>query len=396
MSKFIFWHCSQVLTLALVSVCLFAVSWAASEDLPAVGTMRVEVSDVSPRYEFVGRVEAVNAVDIRSRIDGFLESRLFDEGATVGKDQDLFVIERSTYEIALKDAQAALISAQASLLDAERRLQRNQSLSRQTVPQATLEESETARDTARANVMSAEAKVSQAELNLSYTRVKSPIEGRIGQAAFSVGSLVGPSSGALARVVQMDPIRVVFSLSDRSILDLRAAAGGANKDELVKRFIPRLRLSNNQNYEQAGKVEFFGNEIDPQTGTLPIRTLFANPQSLLVPGQFVTVIVGEAQQKLRPVVSFNAIQQDREGRYVLLLDSQGRLDLRRIKVFEQKGSGWVVEEGLKGGETIVVEGLQHVAPGALVRATDVSASVAAAQAVGTSSGSASPPGTSPP
>lgn len=396
MSKFIFWHCSQVLTLAFVSVGLFAVGWAASDDLPAVGTMRVEVSDVSPRHEFVGRVEAVNAVDVRSRIDGFLESRLFDEGAIVSKDQDLFVIERSSYEIALKDAQAALLSAQASLLDAERRLQRNQSLSRQTVPQATLEESQTARDTARANVMSAEAKVSQAELNLSYTRVKSPIEGRIGQAAFSVGSLVGPSSGTLARVVQMDPIRVVFSLSDRSILDLRAAAGGASKDELVKRFIPRLRLSNNQNYEQAGKVEFFGNEIDPQTGTLPIRTLFANPQSMLVPGQFVTVVVGDAQPRLRPVVPSGAIQQDREGRFVLLLNGQSRLDIRRIKVSDQIGSGWVVEEGLEGGETIVVEGLQHASPGALVKATDVSASVAAAQAAVPASASTSPSGTAKP
>ncbi|AWI58803.1 hypothetical protein AB395_00003160 [Sinorhizobium fredii CCBAU 45436] len=362
-----------------------------AQSAPVVGVMTVQVEDVSPGYEFVGRVEALNAVDIRARIEGFLENRSFAEGQNVEKDQDLFTLERMAYELALQDAQAALVSAQTTLDNGERQFQRNQAL-RSTVSQAVLEASQAARDTARANVLSAQARVNQAELNLGYTRIKAPIEGRIGRAAFSVGSLVGPSSEPLARVVQIDPIRVVFSVSDRTILDLRAAAGGAEKDALAKRYALKLRLSNDEPYQQAGKVEFFENEIDVQTATLPIRALFANPQSLLMPGQFVTVIVEPADREQRPVVPIGSVEQDREGRFVLVVDGESRATVQRIRVSTQLGQNWVVEEGLKGGETLIVQGLQRVSPGAVVEAQSISAGDAATDAAPPTSASA--PGSS--
>ncbi|MET4686117.1 efflux RND transporter periplasmic adaptor subunit [Sinorhizobium fredii] len=362
-----------------------------AQSAPVVGVMTVQVEDVSPGYEFVGRVEALNAVDIRARIEGFLENRSFAEGQNVEKDQDLFTLERMAYELALQDAQAALVSAQTTLDNDERQFQRNQAL-RSTVSQAVLEASQAARDTARANVLSAQARVNQAELNLGYTRIKAPIGGRIGRAAFSVGSLVGPSSEPLARVVQIDPIRVVFSVSDRTILDLRAAAGGAEKDALAKRYALKLRLSNDEPYQQAGKVEFFGNEVDVQTGTLPIRALFDNPQSLLMPGQFVTVIVEPADRQQRPVVPIGSVEQDRDGRFVLVVDGESRATVQRIRVSTQLGQNWVVEEGLKGGETLIVQGLQRVSPGAVVEAQSISAGDAATNAAAPTS--ASPPGSS--
>ncbi|CCE97358.1 putative efflux transporter, RND family, MFP subunit [Sinorhizobium fredii HH103] len=362
-----------------------------AQSAPVVGVMTVQVEDVSPGYEFVGRVEALNAVDIRARIEGFLENRSFAEGQNVEKDQDLFTLERMAYELALQDAQAALVSAQTTLDNGERQFQRNQAL-RSTVSQAVLEASQAARDTARANVLSAQARVNQAELNLGYTRIKAPIGGRIGRAAFSVGSLVGPSSEPLARVVQIDPIRVVFSVSDRTILDLRAAAGGAEKDALAKRYALKLRLSNDEPYQQAGKVEFFENEIDVQTGTLPIRALFANPQSLLMPGQFVTVIVEPADRQQRPVVPIGSVEQDRDGRFVLVVDGESRATVQRIRVSTQLGQNWVVEEGLKGGETLIVQGLQRVSPGAVVEAQSISAGDAATNAATPTSASA--PGSS--
>ncbi|APG92491.1 RND family efflux transporter MFP subunit [Sinorhizobium americanum] len=347
-----------------------------------MGVMAVQVEDVSPDHEFVGRVEALNAVDIRARIEGFLERRLFAEGQDVAKDQDLFTLERTTYELALQDAQAAVASAETTLDNAERQFQRNQALTQRTVSQAVLEESQAARDTARANVLSAQARVNQAELNLGYTHIRAPIGGRIGRAAFSVGSLVSPSSEPLARVVQTDPIRVVFSVSDRTILDLRAAAGGAGKDELAKRYVLKLRLSNGEPYQESGKVEFFGNEVDVQTGTLPIRALFANQRSLLMPGQFVTVIVEPAEREERPVVPVGSVEQDREGRFVLVVDDESRATVRRIRASVQVGQNWVVEEGLKGGETLIVEGLQRVSPGAVVEAQSVSPDNAATNAAG--------------
>ncbi|ACP26602.1 efflux transporter, RND family, MFP subunit [Sinorhizobium fredii NGR234] len=377
--------------LGLGSLLFCATADGIAQNAPVVGVMTVQVEDVSPGYEFVGRVEALNAVDIRARIEGFLENRLFAEGQNVDKDQDLFTLERTAYELALQDAQAVLVAAQTTLDNAERQFQRNQAL-RSTVSQAVLEESQAARDTARAGVLSAQARVEQAEINLGYTHIKAPIGGRIGRAAFSVGSLVSPSSEPLARVVQADPIRVVFSVSDRTILDLRTAAGGAGKDELAKRYTLKLRLSNGEPYQQAGKVEFFENEVDVQTGTLPIRALFANAQSLLMPGQFVTVIVEPADRQQRPVVPIGAVEQDRDGRFVLVVDGESRAAVQRIRVSTQLGQNWVVEEGLKGGEQLIVQGLQRVSPGAAVEAQSVSAGDAATNVMAPTSGSA--PGSS--
>jgi membrane fusion protein (multidrug efflux system) len=356
-------HLRHLVLLAALSV----TPTALQAQTAAVGTMTVQVEDVSPRHEFVGRVEAMDSVDLRSRIDGFIEKRLFDEGSVVEAGQPLFLIDARGLEIALDEARANLASAKASEADAVRRLERNRSLS-QTVSRAVLEESQAARENAGAAVLSAEARVRQAELNLSYTRITSPLAGRIGGASLSAGSFVNASSPALARVVQMDPIRVVFSVSDRAVLDLRTAAGEISKDELARRFEPSLRLSNGQPYDRTGKIEFFGNEIDERTGTLAVRAQFANPALLLVPGQFVTVVIAETERKMRPVVPLGAVQQDREGRYVLLVDGDGKAALRRITVSEQANGNWTVDSGLEGGETLIVEGLANVTEGSPVEA----------------------------
>lgn len=338
---------------------------AQADDTPKVATITVALEDVSPKHEFVGRVEALNAVDIRSRIDGFVDRRLFEEGAVVDEGQELFKIDSRALEIALADANANLARAKATLLDAERQMTRNQSLN-QTVARATIEQSETARDTAAANLQSAEAAVKQAELNLSYSRIMSPLKGRIGTAAFSPGSFVTTASPALARVVQMDPVRVVFSVSDRALLDLREAAGNVSKDELAQRYQTRLRLSNGQIYPQTAPISFLGNEVDQGTGTLAVRSVFPNGDFLLIPGQFVTVVVSETARKERPTVPLGAVQQDREGKYVMLVTPERKAAERRITVSEQREGSWIVDDGLTGGETVIVEGLQNVAEGAIV------------------------------
>jgi len=327
-----------------VAVLLLAGSAAAAQvPLPAVGVIPVPVEDVSPSSEFVGRIEALNAVDIRARVEGFIEQRPFSEGQAVREWQDLFIIEEGAYEATLAAARASLAGAQAALRDAEARLQRNQELRRtQAVSQAALEEIQAARDTAQANVMAAEASVRQADLNLGYTRIKAPLAGRIGAAAFAVGSFVSPSSGALARVVQVDPIRVVFSVSDRAILDFRGAAGDASKEEIAGLFVPTLRLSNGRDYSAQGEIEFAGNEIDVATGTLPIRARFPNPDALLVPGQFVTVVIRPSTPQRRPVVPVGAVQLDREGRFVVILEDGDKITVRRIRTGTQIGQNWTV------------------------------------------------------
>ncbi|HTO31944.1 MAG TPA: efflux RND transporter periplasmic adaptor subunit [Pararhizobium sp.] len=350
---------------SLIAASQFMAVPARADDTPKVATITVTLEDISPKHEFVGRVETLNAVDIRSRIDGFIDERLFEEGASVEKGQELFRMDSRSLDINLADANAALARAKAVLLDAERQLARNRSLN-QTVARAVTEQSETARDTAAAGILSAEAAVRQAELSLSYSRITSPLKGRIGTAALSVGSFVNSASPALARVVQMDPVRVVFSVSDRALLDLREAAGRVSKDDLASRYATTLRLSNGQAYAQRAASAFLGSEVDERTGTLPVRTLFPNPDLLLIPGQFVTVVVSETARIERPTVPLGAVQQDREGKYVLLVDPDHKAVQRRITVSEQMNGSWIVESGLQGGEAVIVEGLQNITEGITV------------------------------
>ncbi|MDH7798861.1 MULTISPECIES: efflux RND transporter periplasmic adaptor subunit [unclassified Beijerinckia] len=369
---------SSVVSLAAIALLACSAEGFAQSPPPAVSVEPVSLENIAPSTEFVGRVEAVNTVDIRARVDGFIQDRLFAEGQLVKKDQDLFVIEKAPYEATLMAAKANLASAQATLGDAERRLQRNQQLRRtQSVAQATLEEIQTARDTAQAAVDAAQATVRQAEINLQYTTIQAPFAGRIGSANFSVGSFVGPSSTALARIVEIDPIRVVFSVSDRVLLDLRTNSGNVSKDEIPAGFVPTLRLSNGQNYPGNGRIEFFGNELDPRTGTLPVRAFFSNPDGLLIPGQFVTVVVRTTQERRRPVVPVGAVQLDRDGRFVLILDKDSRVVQQRIRTGVQIGQNWTVDEGLKGGETLVVQGGRTARPGTIVRVVPPSENPAA-------------------
>lgn len=352
---------------------LIGLLWSASPTfaqppIPVVSVMPVPVSDVAPSAEFIGRVEAVNTVDIRARIEGFIVQRHFEEGRIVQEGQDLFGIEKTSLGIALAAARAQLAGAQATLRDAEGRLQRNLELRRtQTASQAALDEAQSARDMAHSAMLTAETQVRQAELNLGYASINAPITGRIGRAAFSIGSLVRPTSEPLARIVQLDPIRVVFSVSDRAILQFRTEAGDLRQEGNSGRFIPRLRLSSGEFYPDDGAIEFLGNEVDPLTGTLPVWTRFPNPRLILIPGQFVTMVVRPAAMPRRAVVPLGAVEQDREGRFVLLLDDGNRVALRRIRVGAQVDQNWVVEEGLSGGESLIVGGFQNIRPGAVVR-----------------------------
>jgi len=223
-----------------------------------------------------------------------------------------------------------------------------------------------------------------AQLNLSYTKITAPIAGRIGQSSFSVGNLVGPTSNALARIVQVDPIRVVFSVSDQTLLQIRESAGDVSREELYTRFVPTLRLSNGSAYGKSGQVDFIGNEVDPQTGTIPVWARFDNPNGVLVPGQYATVVIRRAQPRRRPIVPLGAVQQDRDGQFVLLLDDKNQVQSRRVKTGAQIGQDWAVNEGLQGGERLIIEGIQNARPGLTVQPVQAS-----------SANSAQPPGGQP-
>ena len=335
---------------------------------PAVTVAPVQVKDVSPTWEFIGRVEAIQSVDLRARVQGFLLQIAFQEGQDVTAGQLLYVIEPDPYEAAVDAAKAQLAKAKATLENADRALARAQQLSQRGFEaQANLDQARATRDSAAADVEAAQANLRTAELNLSYTRITSPINGRIGHTAVTVGNLVDANSGVLDTVVQLDPIRVVFSVDDRALVQAKLQSGGASQEQLNARFVPSLRLADGTMYPEQGRIAFVNNQVDPATGTVPVWAEFPNPQHLLLPGQFVTIVVKPEETQRKPVVPVAAVQEDRDGKFVLVVGPNDRVEQRRIAADRQVGQDWVVESGLQPGESIIVQGMQKVQPGGVVK-----------------------------
>lgn len=350
---------------------------------PIVETAAVKLASVTNQTEFVGSVVAAQQVNLTARVEGFLDKVNFIEGSFVAADSTAFVIQKDTYEAAVAGAEAQLESATAALssADANLRLQditlvrqkellRTNAVSQSVVDQAqaTRDSAAAQRDQAKAQIALMQSQLTTAQLNLSYTDVKTAIAGRIGKANITEGNLVSPQSGVLATVVQTDPMRVVFSISDREYLQvvqtLQPNNAGIAAD--VATFQPRLKLSDGTAYDAPGKIAFVNNTIDPSTGTIAVYADFPNPQLKLVPGQFVTVTVQAGESVDLPVVPASAILQDQEGPYVFGLGEGNRAEIRRVTLGRRVGADWAVTSGLVVGELIIVSGIQKVQPGIVV------------------------------
>ncbi len=376
--------CRSVAGLALAAgLSIGLAPMAAAQDsndksAPAVVVAPVTTQDVTRSAEFVGRIEAIQQVDIRARVEGFLDKVEFVEGSMVKENSPLYLIEQDTYQAQVDTAKATIASAKAQLASAEAarknaslELERRKELLQSgTVSQATVDDFQAKYDEAQASVEQAQAAIEQgqaqlktANINLSYTKIASPITGRVGKTNFTVGNLVGPSTGALATVVQMDPIRVVFSIAETDYLKVVDANKKASADEIKKALTVKLKLADGSTYEHDGKISFINNTVDQQTGTVAVRANFANPRQLLVPGQFVNVDIQVGEPQKLPVVPASAVQQDRQGAYVFVLDKDDKVQERRIETAKKMANGWAVSKGVENGELIVVSGIQKIKPG---------------------------------
>lgn len=363
---------------AAIEAALFATALAvlpapptlAQQPPPAVVVERVEVKAISTPEEFIARVEAIESVDIRARVEGFLQTVAFDAGEAVETGDLLFEIEPDRYEAGVASARAQLSRAEASRTEAAQTLERTRVLvKRRTAAQATLDEAEAAFAVAAADVEAARAALRSAELDLSYTRIAAPIAGQIGRALYTRGNLVGPQSDPLARIIQLDPIRVVFSVSEGRLVTLRQQRSGSGAVD-VEALRLMLRLPNGSEYPHNGRVEYAESEVDPQTGTVAIRLVFPNPDHLLLPNQFVTLLAREGEVPSLPVVPQTAVLQDRQGRFVYLLNDDSTVSQRRIETGARVENGWAVSAGLSGGETVVVQGIQRLSEGITVQPSE--------------------------
>jgi membrane fusion protein (multidrug efflux system) len=341
--------------------------------------MAVAEQDVTPATDFVGRVVATDKVELRARIQGFLQKRLFTEGQDVKVGDVLFVIEPEPFQAAVTQAEADLASAEADAQNAKLQLGRAEELvQKRNIPVATRDDRAAAAAMANARVQERAASLQVAKINLTYTEIRAPVAGRIGLAKYSDGNLVGPDSGTLAVIVSQDPIYVTFPVSQREILEAqrRMSAAGSDQSSLVV----RLKLPDGRDYPQPGKVNFLDVQVNQGTDTATVRAEFPNPERLLVDGAFVNVSVERDEPTPALVIPQAAIQVDQAGPFALVVNSEKKVEVRRLTIGPASGADVTIEEGLKVGDLVIVEGIQKVRPGAVVEPTTLPAAAPAASA----------------
>ena len=349
---------------------------------PAVVVSAVETKTVDKSSRFIGNIQAIQSVDLKARVEGFLEKVAFDQGSMVDKDQVLYRIEQDQYKADLAQAQGQLAAAKAEsqaaaaeLEDKQADFQRQATLVKKgDTSQTAFDRAKAARDEAKAQVQKskaseqqAQAAVDNAKINLGYTTIKSAIAGRIGATAVTEGNLVNASTGTLATVAQLDPIRAVFSVPSAELVRLQKKMGAnTTSAEARKAFVPKLLLPDGTQYDKSGKISFADNKVDAATGTVAIYADFPNPSGVLLPGQFITVVVHDADKQRLPVVPAAAVQRTRSGAQVYLVDGSDRVQARTVKLGPRVGDGYGVTSGLTAGELVIVSGLQKVKPGMTV------------------------------
>ncbi len=271
----------------------------ADKPLPSVVVEAVTAKDVASQVDFVGRTEASQRVDVRARVSGTLLKRPFEEGAEVKEGAVLFEIDPAEFNADLLSAEAKLAKAQASLDENDRSLARYEVLlKREAASEAQYDIAKSKADQSRADVTAAQADVERAKLDLSYATITSPINGRSGISDVDVGNIIGPDSGVLVTVLDLDPMYVLFSVGERDYLNFMEA----KKNGKAAEFTPQIRLANDKLYEFPGKVEVIDNKVDPATGTINVRLTFPNPDRILVPGQYVSVLLTGANPEKRIVI----------------------------------------------------------------------------------------------
>lgn len=335
---------------------------------PEVAVTEVVQQDVPMIREWIGSLDGSVNADIRARVSGYLISQNYKDGALVRQGDLLFQIDPTTYEAAVQQAKAALSQAEANQLQSEQTERRETELFERKV------ESQQARDNAvqanaaaKAEVKLQQAAVRQAELNLEFTKVTAPVTGVAGTANPGVGDLVGPSDAQpLTTISALDPVRAYFQLSEQDYLKVagRIAEVRAGKEQTPP---ATIILADGSSYPHEGKLYALDRQVDQQTGTIRLTALFPNPDNILRPGQFVRVRVTVKTMAGALLVPQRAVNELQTSYEVAVLGAENRAEIRTVEVGERLGSLWVISQGLKPGERVVVEGMQRLRDGESVK-----------------------------
>jgi RND family efflux transporter MFP subunit len=342
---------------------------------PEVTVSKPQVKDVTDYLEFTGTAKAIEEIDIRARVEGFLESVHFEDGDFVTKGQLLFTIDPRPFRAAVKQAQGRLEKHRAQLERAEKEYQRNLTLFKQNAAsEANVVKWKGEMEESRGTVISSQAALDNARLNLGYCTIKAPISGRISRKKVDVGNLVGAGEFTLLTTIrQWTPIYMYFSINERDLLRImeRARAEGIAADNPDK--IPlEVGLANESGFPHKGHLDFVDTTVDPDTGTMLLRGLFENPGPpyYIIPGMFVRVRMPVAQRENALLVTERALGLDQGGRYLLVVDNENKVEQRYVKIGALNDGMRVIKEGLKPEDQVVVNGIQRAIPGVKVTPTE--------------------------
>ena len=339
------------------------------------GPREVVIIKLEPRREvyttaLAGRIASFQVAEVRPQVGGILQQRLFTEGADVKAGQALYQIDPATYEAALDSAQAALMKAEANVTPARLKAERfRELLAIKAVSKQEYDDAQAAFKQAEADVAVNRAAVKTARINLEYTKVRSPISGRIGKSAFTPGALVTANQAqALTSVRQLDPVYVDITQSSQDLLRLRAQFTNGELRSAAEEAPVRLKLENGAMYPHEGRLQFTDVSVDESTGMVSLRALFPNPEHILLPGMYVRAVIAEGVDENDLLVPQRALRRDPKGQAsVLLVDGGGKVDVRLVDVGRTVGDSWQVLSGLKPGDRVIVEGGQNVRPGMSVK-----------------------------
>ena len=347
---------------------------------PPKVTVTAPIERQIPRYfEATGSTAAVNSVDLVARVQGFVQAISYTDGDFVKKGTSLFTIEPQPYKLKVDAAKASVISAQATLTQAQAEYQRQAALvGKQVATQANYDKALAQRDSAQADLQSAQANEQQAEINLGYTDVTAPFDGVVSARQVSIGQLVGASSQTvLATIVQLDPIWVNFTASERDVLQVRAALASRGETTASLIGIPvEVGLQTEDGYPHQGKLDYVAPTVNASTGTLAGRAVLDNTNRALLPGYFVRVRIASRQTEPSLLVPNVALGSDQGGAYVLVVNRQSVVEQRQVEAGQVVGDLRVIEHGLGKDDRVVVGGIMRAIPGQKVDVEQRSASAA--------------------
>lgn len=356
----------KILALTLSSLAVFATPHAVlvhgayaqgQPPAPAVVVQPAHKREIARHSEFVGKIQAIEKVDVRVRVTGTLLAPKFEDGQRVEPGQLLYEIDPASFQADVDAKKAQLASAKAQAQLAEVSFERAADLLRTNAgSKAVFDQRKAELDQANASVLMAQAALENSNITLGYTRITSPIAGYIGRTAITEGNIVSPSSGALTSIVKDDKVYALFTVSQREVLEYRKRA-------TTERPVVQLVLADGSTYQQTGQVDYVDNTVDATTNSQVLRATFDNPKRTLVNDQTIRVVIVEKADKPDVVVPQAVLSADQTGTFVMIVDGEGKVAVKYVKVGAVRDGVVAILDGLKEGELVIVQGAQRVRPG---------------------------------